>query len=266
MSNFLLRLERLLNKVVQKGGLQIDEANKARLEQLIKGATESDFMLLQLGLRDKRNDPPTFLSLLKEIREEEEREAARQKLKKPAQRPHVHAVQVASETDSKGCQQHDFQSEIQELKEKLKELNKQSHSTESSHKKMSREKKKEKSDTSSEVQQLRKEVKELKTQLSVMSVKPQHYAKERGHYSKSKGDFSPKSSTFKPKSSKESDNFCYRCGENGHFANKCTAPENAQKVIKKLIHQVHGSPHGQSQSTDAQDQCVARVDLDRSYG
>ncbi|CAI5660481.1 unnamed protein product [Oreochromis niloticus] len=257
LSNFLLRLERSLNKVVQKGGLQVDEVNKARLEQLIKGATESDFMLLQLGLRDKRSDPPTFLSLLKEIREEEEREAARQKLKKPAQRQHVHAVQVTSETDSKDCQQHDFQSEIQELKEKLKELNKQSHSTESSHKKTSREKKKEKTDTSNEVQQLRKEVKELKTQLSVMSVKPQHYAKERGHYSKFKADFSPKSSTFKPKSSKESDNFCYRCGENGHFANKCTAPENAQKVIKKLIHQVHGSPHGQS--TDAQDQCVARV-------
>ncbi|XP_025763376.1 uncharacterized protein LOC112847002 [Oreochromis niloticus] len=259
LSNFLLRLERSLNKVVQKGGLQVDEVNKARLEQLIKGATESDFMLLQLGLRDKRSDPPTFLSLLKEIREEEEREAARQKLKKPAQRQHVHAVQVTSETDSKDCQQHDFQSEIQVLKEKLKELNKQSHSTESSYKKMSREKKKEKSDTSNEVQQLRKEVKELKTQLSIMSVKPQHYAKERGHYSKFKADFSPKSSTFKSKSSKESDNFCYRCGENGHFANKCTALENAQKVIKKLIHQVHGSPHGQSQSTDAQDQCVARV-------
>ncbi len=29
--------------------------------------------------------------------------------------------------------------------------------------------------------------------------------------------------------------FCYRCGEDGHFATKCTSPENSTKVIQKLI-------------------------------
>ncbi|XP_024118924.1 uncharacterized protein LOC112140234, partial [Oryzias melastigma] len=29
--------------------------------------------------------------------------------------------------------------------------------------------------------------------------------------------------------------FCYRCGEDGHYANKCVAPENYQKVVKKLL-------------------------------
>lgn len=32
------------------------------------------------------------------------------------------------------------------------------------------------------------------------------------------------------------ENFCYRCGERGHFATKCPNPENQAKVIRKLIH------------------------------
>lgn len=30
--------------------------------------------------------------------------------------------------------------------------------------------------------------------------------------------------------------FCYRCGEDGHFATKCRNSENPTKVIRKLIH------------------------------
>uniref|UniRef100_A0A3P9MIN7 Paraneoplastic antigen Ma1 homolog n=1 Tax=Oryzias latipes TaxID=8090 RepID=A0A3P9MIN7_ORYLA len=39
LSDFLLRLERTLNKVVKRGGLNVHEVNKARLEQLIKAFT-----------------------------------------------------------------------------------------------------------------------------------------------------------------------------------------------------------------------------------
>uniref|UniRef100_A0A3B3H4B1 Paraneoplastic antigen Ma1 homolog n=1 Tax=Oryzias latipes TaxID=8090 RepID=A0A3B3H4B1_ORYLA len=80
LSEFLRRLERSLNKVIQKGGLTGRAADEVRLEQLIKGATESDIMLLQLNLRDRRDRPPTFLDLLTEIRVEEDREAVRPKL------------------------------------------------------------------------------------------------------------------------------------------------------------------------------------------
>lgn len=31
------------------------------------------------------------------------------------------------------------------------------------------------------------------------------------------------------------DFFCYCCGEDGHFANKCASPENYPKVIQKLL-------------------------------
>lgn len=55
-------------------------ADRARVEQLLRGAVESDMMMLKLRLRERRESPPTFLKLLNEIREEEETEAARRKL------------------------------------------------------------------------------------------------------------------------------------------------------------------------------------------
>lgn len=54
--------------------------DKARIEQLLKGAVEADLMLIQLCLREKRANPPTFLELLHEIHTEEEYEASRAKL------------------------------------------------------------------------------------------------------------------------------------------------------------------------------------------
>lgn len=51
------------------------------------------------------------------------------------------------------------------------------------------------------------------------------------------------------------EHFCYRCGENGHYAGKCRNPENQAKVIKKLIQALKLSKTDKS-STDA---TVSRV-------
>ncbi|MGL5355544.1 MAG: hypothetical protein ACRDAQ_03175, partial [Cetobacterium sp.] len=75
LSDFLRRLEKILIRVVQRGGLPPLSAGKARLEQLLRGATQSDIMLLQLRIRERKSNPPDFLDLLHEIREEEVREA-----------------------------------------------------------------------------------------------------------------------------------------------------------------------------------------------
>uniref|UniRef100_A0A8C1NN48 Paraneoplastic antigen Ma1 n=1 Tax=Cyprinus carpio TaxID=7962 RepID=A0A8C1NN48_CYPCA len=80
LSDFLRHLEHSLTKVVQRGGLPADRANRTRVEQLIRGAVASDMMLVHLKLRERRENPPTFLELLKEIRTEEEYEASRVKL------------------------------------------------------------------------------------------------------------------------------------------------------------------------------------------
>ncbi|KAL0196751.1 hypothetical protein M9458_005291, partial [Cirrhinus mrigala] len=77
LSDFLRRLEHSLTKVVQRGGILAERVNRMRVEQLIRGAVASDMMLVHLKLRERRENPPTFLELLREIRTEEEYEASR---------------------------------------------------------------------------------------------------------------------------------------------------------------------------------------------
>lgn len=90
LSDFRRRLERLLVNVVQRGGLPQSCKDRARVEQLLRGAVASDLMLIQLRLRERKYNLPTFLQLLSEIRSEEEYEASRLKLKTS-----VHPVQIA---------------------------------------------------------------------------------------------------------------------------------------------------------------------------
>ena len=117
LSDFLRRLERSLTKVVQRGGLPSHRADRARIDQLIRGAAESDIMLLQLRLRERREEPPTFLKLLNEIREEEEYETARRKLNTT-----VRQVKVGEETKAKSPEVQELKAEIKELRSELKEL------------------------------------------------------------------------------------------------------------------------------------------------
>ncbi|KAK3556101.1 hypothetical protein QTP70_005240 [Hemibagrus guttatus] len=51
LSDFLRRMEKSLTKVIQRGGLSPAQGDKARVEQLIHGAVESDMMLLQFTLK-----------------------------------------------------------------------------------------------------------------------------------------------------------------------------------------------------------------------
>ncbi|XP_019210358.1 paraneoplastic antigen Ma1 homolog [Oreochromis niloticus] len=116
LSEFLRRMERSLSKVVKKGGLSPALIDKARLDQLIKGATGSDLMLLSLRLRERKDNPPTFLQLLNEVRIEEEHEASRRRLN-----PNK-AVHVKSATVPTGAHVENLRLEIQGLKTQVNEL------------------------------------------------------------------------------------------------------------------------------------------------
>ncbi|CAI5657555.1 unnamed protein product [Oreochromis niloticus] len=159
LSDFLRRLERSLTKVVQRGGLPSHQVDRARIDQLIRGATESEIMLLQLRIRERKEEPPTFLKLLSEIREEEDHARVRHESNTT-----VRQVKVGEETKAK--------------------------STEGS------------------------------TQTD--STKRDERAR--------------RSKVNRPHAAKDSDSyFCYRCGENGHIATRCMAPENTAKVIQRLL-------------------------------
>lgn len=129
LSDFLRRLEKILIKVVQRGGLPAHLAGKAHLEQLIRGATQSDIMLLQLRLREQKNNPLDFLDLLHEIREEEVREAERRK-----SNPTVLQVQVGRE-NSKDPFFQELATEIKDLQTTVAELTVQSKDDATSEKK-----------------------------------------------------------------------------------------------------------------------------------
>lgn len=117
LSDFLRRLESSLTKVVQKGGLPSHRANRAHIDQLLRGAAESNIMLLQLRLRERKEKPPTFLKLLSEIREEEEYETARRKLNTT-----VRQVKIGEETKTKSTEVQELKAEIKELRSQLSEL------------------------------------------------------------------------------------------------------------------------------------------------
>ncbi|XP_063075269.1 uncharacterized protein LOC134465509 [Engraulis encrasicolus] len=223
LSDFLRRLEQSLNKVVQRGGLPQERADRARLEQLLRGAVCSDLTLLNLHLREKKAKPPTFLQLLKEIREEEEYDASRKKLGTVVQ-----SAFVKQESETK-------QTEIQALKSEIKELkslvaavvSKPTQAMPDSTERTLVSAVSGESCHDSEITALKKQLKRLQqkvtnkvpeTQTAAAAVDASAVATSR------QGSF---------KSSDE--NFCYRCGENGHFAAKCQNPENQSKVIKRLI-------------------------------
>ena len=227
LSAFLRRMERALNKVVKKGGLPHSSAERARIDQLIKGATRSDLMLVNLRLRERKESPPTFLQLLNEIRMEEEYEASRRKLN-PTKSVHVKTVTLPAETEI-----HDLKAEIQELKSQVTVLTAmstaQSSSPFGSELGVTTE-----GDNSEDpdFQALKKEVRKLRKQVAVMSVKPTAASRDTrpsqhtpAMHSQQRHSPQRDSSNF----------FCYRCGEDGHFATKCSAPENYPKVIQKLI-------------------------------
>uniref|UniRef100_A0A672JW03 PNMA family member 2 n=1 Tax=Sinocyclocheilus grahami TaxID=75366 RepID=A0A672JW03_SINGR len=74
LSDFFKRLEQALTKVIQRGGLSVAAANRVRVEQLLRGAVAADLMLVNHKLRERKENPPSFLELLSEIRSEEEYE------------------------------------------------------------------------------------------------------------------------------------------------------------------------------------------------
>jgi len=96
LSEFLRRMEKTLSKVVERDGLTLSMVDKVRVEQLIRGAVNSDMMLLQLRLRERKNHPPSFLSLLKEIREAEESELAYHRMSAKAKAIQFHEEERAS--------------------------------------------------------------------------------------------------------------------------------------------------------------------------
>lgn len=238
LSDFLRRLEQSLGRVVQRGGLPLGCADKVRLEQLLRGAVASDLMLVNLRRRERKEKPPTFLQLLKEIRTEEEYEASRKQIT-----PVTHGA-YKQNVEAKQIEIQHLKSEIKELKSLVAAVvSKPAQEMQAGHDRNPPKAAHSDCSSESEVAALKKQLKHLQQKFTNKVAEPRA--------SVSAVNASKPVATTPQRSFKVPDeHFCYRCGENGHYAGKCSNAENQAKVIKKLIQALKLSKNDKS-STDA---------------
>uniref|UniRef100_A0A9J8AW00 CCHC-type domain-containing protein n=1 Tax=Cyprinus carpio carpio TaxID=630221 RepID=A0A9J8AW00_CYPCA len=72
LSAYLLRLDKLLHEVHRKGGIEVIDMNRARIDQVARGSLPHDLVALRIRLTYKLKPPPSFTELLRDVREEEE--------------------------------------------------------------------------------------------------------------------------------------------------------------------------------------------------
>lgn len=228
LSDFLQRLEQVLTKVIKRSGIRAVEANKARLEQLIRGAVASDLMLVQLRLRERRSNPPSFLDLLSEIHVEEEIEASWSKLKAS-----VHTVSRDKEFDIGS-------KDIQVLKNEIKELKSMVATMAVATSKVTTENAVSKTKVPTPEPVSDPELASLKRQ--VMRLEQKLDLKKSSSPDVSAAALPVDTTRGVPKKSNDENrvNLCYQCGENGHFKASCTNAENQAKVIQWLITSLKG--------------------------
>ncbi|XP_069832264.1 paraneoplastic antigen Ma2 homolog [Dendropsophus ebraccatus] len=71
MSDYLYRLDKLIYRVVSKGGLDSKEVDNCRLDQMLRGALTNDPIAQRLRCTDRDKIPLSFHQLLKQVRQEE---------------------------------------------------------------------------------------------------------------------------------------------------------------------------------------------------
>ncbi|KAL1259510.1 hypothetical protein QQF64_010087 [Cirrhinus molitorella] len=225
LSDYVRRIEPFLVKVVKKGGVSASEKDRVRVEQLLRGSIDSDLMLLQLRLKERRSNPPNFLDLLSEIRAEEEYQQTRKKVNARIRNVAVHDDAGDSDVDMEV-----LKADFRALKTQVFEMSKSSAGGgASAHTSMSNPS--HLGDDKSEAAALRKKVKRLSKKLKSKGgnvTEPSATVAAVGTKNQSQG-------SRQAQSIGGGERFCYRCGEDGHIATKCSFAENEKKVIRRLI-------------------------------
>lgn len=113
LSVFLYRLDKLLHRALLKGGIESVGMNRARMEQLIRGALTTDMVALRVRMSHTLQNPPSFSQLMKEVREEENWISGRESVKTRAK------VNTSTVPDTSAV------SGLDSLKQEVKELSSQ---------------------------------------------------------------------------------------------------------------------------------------------
>ncbi|CAM5113828.1 unnamed protein product [Eretmochelys imbricata] len=66
-SAYIQRLERLLQRAVMRGAVTAEQMDQTRLAQIVRGTQYQNPILLHLQLRERREHPPSYSQLIKEV-------------------------------------------------------------------------------------------------------------------------------------------------------------------------------------------------------
>lgn len=208
-SEYLHRLQVVLNTVRKQGGISPTESNRHLLKQFCRGCWDNT-LISDLQLEQKRDSPPSFAELLLLLRVEEDRQAA----KACRMKHHLGTVKPTSIASKSYATSHVHSACSCTVVEQ-----------------------------SSEIEQLKKMVTQIQNQLSKLSAS--HYQGSRStprsdRTSPDKAKFH-QGTTQSGKQSKEyiksstslRPGYCYNCGENGHIASNCDQAPNPSLVAFK---------------------------------
>lgn len=195
LSTYLLRLDKLLHCIFRKGGLQLADMNRLRIEQVVRGALPHDMIAMRIRMTHKLRPPPSFNDLLKDVREEEDMLQGRTDAKSMVMSKPVASV-------PKPAPENKADPEVEKLKRELREI--------------------------------KTEMNNLKV-ATVATAAAQTEQKCQKLDNATKNRYQRNITPQRSKNTDLPGIFCYRCGEDGHYMRDCDGVENLQRVNKRLI-------------------------------
>uniref|UniRef100_A0A8C5E1V7 CCHC-type domain-containing protein n=1 Tax=Gouania willdenowi TaxID=441366 RepID=A0A8C5E1V7_GOUWI len=195
LSTYLLRLDKLLHCIFRKGGLQLADMNRLRIEQVVRGALPHDMIAMRIRMTHKLRPPPSFNDLLKDVREEEDMLQGRTDAKSMVMSKPVTSV-------PKPAPENKADPEVEKLKRELREI--------------------------------KAEMNNLKV-ATVATAAAQTEPKCPKLDNTTKNRYQRNITSQRSKNTDLPGIFCYRCGEDGHYMRDCDGVENLQRVNKRLI-------------------------------
>ncbi|XP_067254980.1 zinc finger CCHC domain-containing protein 12-like [Chanodichthys erythropterus] len=230
-SLYLQRLYTNLLKVMKRGGIPVDEADRQLLKQFCRGCWD-DTLIAKLQLEQKRNEPPPFPELLLQLRSEENKYSTKESRMKQhlgVQRQRASSHVVTANPFDLNHNEVSEHTEVAELKKQIAKLQSQLA------KQRSKPTRQSELPSNDPVLELKQQVTELQSQMAKLRV--QKNSEPKSNSSKSKQTNTqvrkdpPTADHKQPHRPKPG--YCFRCGEDGHVVSICENDPNPSLVTDK---------------------------------